>query len=155
MKRSMLLLVPLALSLVVAPPVFSHCQIPCGIYDDALRFTLFEEHLTTMAKSMKLIEELAQDPKANANQLVRWVQNKEDHAEQFRAIVTEYFLTQRIKPVEGDDATAKAAYVKQVTLLHEMLVYSMKAKQTTDQAHIEKLRALVADFRTAYLGPDA
>jgi hypothetical protein len=31
-----------------------------------------------------------------------------------------------------------------------MLIYAMKAKQTTDQAVVEKLRALLKDFTAAY-----
>jgi len=35
-------------------------------------------------------------------------------------------------------------------LLLEMLVYSMKAKQTTDLSNVEKLKSLLAEFRTVY-----
>ena len=150
MRRGISILTVLALATAVAGPAYTHCQIPCGIYDDELRVKLLEEHITTIEKSMKLIRELSEDPGKNANQLVRWVMNKEDHASEFREIVTEYFMTQRLKPVEGDDAEAKEAYVKQLTLLHEMLVYSMKAKQTTDQENVDKLRKLVAEFREVY-----
>ena len=33
---------------------------------------------------------------------------------------------------------------------HEILFYSMKAKQTTDQANVEKLRAAVAGLKKVY-----
>ena len=56
----------------------AHCQIPCGIYDDAARFVSMREHVTTIEKSMK---ELA-GGKANDNQTVRWVNNKETHADE-------------------------------------------------------------------------
>ena len=36
-----------------------------------------------------------------------------------------------------------------------MMVTSMKCKQTTDLDNIAQLRALLAEFRTAYLGEDA
>ena len=42
-------------------------------------------------------------------------------------------------------------YVKKLTLLHKMLIYSMKAKQTTDLENVEKLRSLLKDFRLIYL----
>ena len=61
-------------------------------------------------------------------------------------------MAQRIKPVDKSDAAGYEKYIKQLTLLHEMLVYSMKTKQTTDLANVEKLRSLLADFRSAYLG---
>ena len=148
------LMVPMILALVVvfASMVYSHCQIPCGIYDDPARFVTLAEHIATIEKSMKQINELSQESKPNFNQLVRWVQNKETHADELSEIVTYYFMAQRIKPADKADNEAYGEYVKKLTLLHGMLVYSMKAKQTTDLANIEKLRTLLAEFRTAYLG---
>ncbi len=129
----------------------AHCEIPCGIYDDDARITLLNEHITTVEKSMKQIEELSADCSKNQNQITRWVMNKEDHANQFQEIVTQYFMTQRVKPLPTDaDAAAKAKYVKQLTLLHEMLVYAMKSKQTTDTANTAKLKDLVHDFAHVY-----
>jgi nickel superoxide dismutase len=39
-------------------------------------------------------------------------------------------------------------------LLHQMLVYAMRAKQTTDLANVEKMRSLLQDFHTAYFGKE-
>jgi hypothetical protein len=36
------------------------------------------------------------------------------------------------------------------TLLHEILVLNMKAKKTTDLSNVDKLKALLAEFRVAY-----
>jgi nickel superoxide dismutase len=84
------------------------------------------------------------------NQVVRWVNNKDAHADELSEIVTYYFMAQRIKiPAEGD-AKAHEEYIKKLTLLHEMLVYSMKAKQTTDLANVEKLRSTLDKFHDAY-----
>ena len=133
----------------------THCQIPCGIYDDPARFTEMREHLTTVEKSMTVINQLAAEAAngetPNVNQMVRWVSNKEEHADQFSEIVTHYFMTQRIKPAAAEDQAAYGKYVKEVTLLHQMLVLSMKAKQTTDLAHVQALRTLLKDFETSYL----
>jgi nickel superoxide dismutase len=123
--------------------VEAHCQIPCGIYDDEMRFAMLEEHITTIEKSMKLIDELSADPGKNANQLVRWVINKEDHADEMASIVTKYFLQQRLK-LDDPEWAAK------VKPCHEILFYSMKAKQTTDQANVEKLRAAVKALKDVY-----
>ena len=83
---------------------YSHCQIPCGIYGDDTRFTMLEEHIKTIEKSMNEINKLSVDsPESNVNQLVRWVQNKENHADAFTEIVTQYFLSQRIKPAGPSD----------------------------------------------------
>jgi len=130
--------------------VYSHCQIPCGIYDDPARFDMIAENITTIEKSMKQITELSQKDKPDLNQIVRWVYNKEKHADELSHIVTYYFMAQRIKPADKAEGKAYEEYVKKLTLLHEMLVYSMKAKQTTDLTNVEKLRALLAEFRTAY-----
>jgi len=130
--------------------VYSHCQIPCGIYGDPARFDMIAENITTIEKSMKQITELSLKDKPDFNQIVRWVHNKEKHADELSHIVTYYFMAQRIKPADKTKGKAYEEYVEKLTLLHGMLVYSMKAKQTTDLTNVEKLRSLLAEFRTAY-----
>ena len=131
---------------------YSHCQIPCGIYDDEARFGAIAEHITTIEKSMKEIESLSAQAKPNMNQVVRWVSNKDQHADELSEIVTYYFMAQRIKlPPEGD-AKAYDDYVKKLTLLHRMLVDAMKAKQTTDLANVQELRSLLEQFHGVYSG---
>ncbi|MCK4557070.1 MAG: superoxide dismutase [Candidatus Aminicenantes bacterium] len=134
------------------PKVFPHCQIPCGIYNDEMRFTMMKEHLLTIEKSMKQIIELSEQPDKNANQIVRWVMNKEQHADELAHIVTHYFLSQRIKLVDEKDSTSFKDYLIKVSMLHKMLVYAMKSKQTTDVSNVEKLRSLVQNFHAAYFG---
>ena len=129
-------------ALTSATTIRAHCQVPCGIYDDQMRIHLMEEHVATLEKSMKKIE-----AETNQNQTVRWVMNKEKHADELSEIVTYYFMAQRIKPgCEG--------YAVKLSQLHEMLVYSMKAKQTTDLANVEKLKKLIRDFEHSYLGKE-
>jgi nickel superoxide dismutase len=130
--------------------IFAHCQIPCGIYDDPARFTELREHITTIEKGMNEIKTLSAEPVDNANQLVRWVANKDDHADQFAGIITYYFLQQRIKTPEGDDAAANETYVNHLTLCHKMLVTTMKCKQTIDLENPKALRELVDAFEKAY-----
>ena len=149
--RKKLVLWTLCLSLaLLASITYSHCQIPCGIYNDQTRFDIIAENITTIEKSMKLITELSSEEKPNLNQIVRWVENKEKHADDISHIVTYYFLAQRIKPADKTAAEQYDQYVKKLTLLHEMLIYSMKAKQSTDLANVEKLKTLLADFQNAY-----
>lgn len=143
-----------ALPLLVAMAInsaFAHCEIPCGIYDDELRLDMIAEHIMTVEKSMSMIAELQKDEQTNHNQMVRWVNNKESHASEIQYIVSQYFMTQRVKRVgEEDDVTYKA-YVRQITLLHEMLIIAMKMKQTTDPTTVEKFRSLLEEFRAIYL----
>ncbi len=145
--------VAVAAAAVLAPTAaLAHCQIPCGIYDDEMRFRMLEEHITTIEKSMNEINSLSEDPSANANQLARWVMNKENHADAMAEIVTEYFLRQRIKP--GEVETDHMGWMGKVTACHNILVSSMKAKQTTDLQHVADLREHVAAFRKAYFSED-
>ncbi|MCP4570646.1 MAG: superoxide dismutase [FCB group bacterium] len=142
----------LAAMIALALPLtaLAHCQIPCGIYDDQARFDLLQEHITTIEKSMKLITDLSAASEMNYSQIVRWVGNKEDHAEKFMTIVTDYFMAQRIKPVEVE-GDGYATYQKKVELLHQMLVYAMKCKQTVEGSHTVKLSQLLEDFKKIYL----
>ena len=141
--------------IVLGSLAYSHCQVPCGIYNDKARFGMIAEHITTVEKSMKLIEELSTQEKPNMNQLVRWINNKDVHADEISHIVSYYFLAQRVKPTEKTDRKAYNEYTEKLTLLHQMLVYSMKAKQTTELAHTEKLRSLLNSFHKAYFGKEA
>ncbi len=141
MKKSVKTASALILSTVFAAvSVYAHCQIPCGIYNDEARIVLMEEHITTIEKSMKQIE-----AGENQNQTVRWVMNKEKHADELTEIVTYYFLAQRIK-------ADKPNYEANLKTLHEIIVYSMKAKQTTDLKNVEKLKELVHQFEHTYFG---
>ena len=150
--KKLALLAGLAVAVVFGSLAYSHCQVPCGIYGDDTRFKLLAEHIATIEKSMVQIgENMNQDP-PNGNQIVRWVNNKEKHADEISHIVTYYFMAQRVKIPPAGDATANGAYVKKLTLLHQMLVYSMKAKQTTDVSNVDKLRHLLEDFQKAYAG---
>ena len=154
--RTLILVVPLAAILIViySGVALSHCEIPCGIYGDKMRVATLYEHMTTIEKSMKMIGELS--GKSNSgdvqsiNQVVRWVTNKEEHASQIQHIVTQYFLTQRVKPAKAGDAAGEKKYTTQLTTLHGMLVGAMKCKQTVDPANVAKLRDRLKAFSEAY-----
>jgi nickel superoxide dismutase len=132
----------------------SHCQIPCGIYGDQTRIDLLKEDILTIEKSMNQINELSKKAAENINQLVRWVNNKDTHADKFTEIVTYYFLTQRINIVDTNNSEAFKMYQKKLTLLHQMMVFSMKCKQTADLKNVEKLKSLVDEFTEIYFTPE-
>ena len=150
MKRSFLALSAALAVLASVSGARAHCEIPCGIYGDDLRFASIAEDITTIEKSMKMIDELSADPAANANQIARWVINKETHADRIRDVVTQYFLTQRIKIPDMTDAAAVTAYTDQLAMLHKMLVYAMKCKQTTDAGNAKVLHDTLHAFQKAY-----
>ena len=129
---------------------YGHCEIPCGIYGDSLRIQQIDEHITTIEKSMNSIIELSEADDKNYNQLVRWVTNKEEHARKIQDIVSQYFLHQRIKPTDPSNTEQYEKYITRLTLLHELQVYAMNAKQTTDLEYIEKMRNTLHKFADAY-----
>jgi nickel superoxide dismutase len=122
----------------------AHCELPCGIYDDEARLDEMAEDIVTIEKSVMEIKELQQEKEINYNQLVRWIDNKEAHANALQETVSQYFLTQRIK---FDDAK----YNEKLAALHQMLVYAMKCKQTVDPKMVENLRQAHQRFSELYL----
>ncbi|MFH2001291.1 MAG: superoxide dismutase [Ni] [Planctomycetota bacterium] len=150
--NKILIAATLVIASIAGVKLFAHCQIPCGIYNDDARFVLMQEHVTTLAKSMKMIDTLSKESPPNWNQITRWVNNKEKHADELTEIVTYYFMAQRIKPVQAEDKDAYSKYLHELTLLHQMIVHAMQAKQTTDEEHVNKLNALIHDFEHSYMG---
>ncbi len=140
--------------LALAPFARAHCEIPCGIYGDRLRIEQLREDVATLEKSAVEIVRLSGEERPDHHQLVRWVTNKEAHATKLQDTVSRYFLHQRIKPVEPG-APGREAYVRQLTLLHGILLQAMKAKQTTAAAPVAELRELIDAFEAAYFGPAA
>ena len=137
-------------ALVFGSLAYSHCQMPCGIYDDEARFGAIAENITTIEKAMNEIVRLSAEAKPNMNQIVRWVNTKEMHANELSETATYYFMTQRVKfPAEGN-MKAQSTYVKELTLIHHMLVYAMKAKQTTDLENVAKLKSTLKEFHDVY-----
>ena len=56
MKKYFFILFLLSFAFFFSTKSFAHCQIPCGIYDDKMRFTMMAEHVTTIEKSMNQME---------------------------------------------------------------------------------------------------
>lgn len=121
-------------AVLVSPQVLqAHCQVPCGIYDDSARVTAMLEDATTVAKSMKLINELAGKTDAQSqNQMTRWVMNKEKHAQNIISTISDYFLTQRVKTSQKD-------YAERLAKHHAVIVSAMKAKQNADIQFVNAL----------------
>lgn len=150
LKNTLLSTLLVSLFVIAQKNVNAHCEIPCGIYDDSVRIALIYEHISTIEKSMTKIKELEAEGDKNYNQLIRWVVNKEEHAQKIQDIVAQYFMHQRVKPVDETDKEKYAKYIDQLTSLHEITVFAMKAKQTTDEVYIKKLREAVHSFEHAY-----
>ena len=123
---------------------YAHCQIPCGIYDDHARVELMLEDSVTILKASKLIAELSGKTDAQSqNQLVRWVMNKEKHAQNVISTISDYFLTQRVKNTQKD-------YVERFKKHHAVIVAAMKAKQNADGKYGLALQKTIEDLAEYY-----
>ena len=133
--------------------VAPHCEVPCGIYADQMRFEQMLEDTATIAKAISSINELASSmadtpPSGKAiNQATRWVTTKENHATNTQQIISQYFLTQRIKPDHKE-------YVGQLATSHKVLVAAMKCKQDSNPATAEALKKAILDLYRAYEGKE-
>ena len=132
--------------------VFAHCQMPCGIYDDVLRIVSIQEDINTIQKSINKIQELGDFEKSiqNQNQLVRWVNNKESHAQIIQDVISEYFLAQRIKPKSSNDKNYDK-YVMLTTSCQKIIFYAMKCKQNVDIKYVENLSVELESFVDVFL----
>ncbi|MGD9126144.1 MAG: superoxide dismutase [Ni] [Planctomycetia bacterium] len=146
MRRSIYLSATLGVVLLVgvlSSNLFSHCQIPCGVYNDDARFEAMLEDVVTLDKSVKAIEHLSKESPPDYNQIVRWVDNKETHADKISETIFKYFLAQRIK--EG-----QKNYEAQLVAAHRVIVLSMKVKQTVDLKLVDQLGEAIRDFQKVY-----
>ena len=109
---------------------------------------MIEEHTLTILKSMNYIEANQNDLK-NQNQVTRWIINKEEHAQEIQKIVSEYFLTQRIK-LKDDSKKNKDIYHAQLEALHTIMLDAMKCKQTTDTKNTTSLLENLNKFVNLY-----
>jgi nickel superoxide dismutase len=123
---------------------FAHCQIPCGIFDDHARVQAMLEDTTTVEKSVKLIVELSGKTDAQSqNQIVRWVMNKEKHAQNIIATISDYFLTQRVKLSQKD-------YAERLAKHHAVMIAAMKAKQNADLNSVNSLKQSIEALSLYY-----
>ncbi len=122
----------------------AHCQIPCGIYDDYARIQSMLEDAATVEKSATLIAQLAGKSDAQSqNQLIRWVMNKEMHAEKIISTICNYFLTQRVKPEQKE-------YAQRLKKHHAVILAAMAAKQHADIKYAKSLKKTIEDLAPYY-----
>ena len=131
--------------------LFPHCQVPCGIYDDVARIVTIHEDIQTIQKSIKMINELSygETSAKSMNQLVRWVNTKEDHAQHIQDVILNYFLAQRIKPKEKGEKEYKR-YVSLTTTCQKIIFYAMKSKQNSDVSMLDPLKRQISTLSDTY-----
>ncbi|ADE54266.1 superoxide dismutase, Ni [Coraliomargarita akajimensis] len=147
MKTTLRFLPSLILSITIlltAQVAQAHCQVPCGIYDDHARVEAMAEDAVTVAKACKMIAELEGKTDAQSQQqLVRWVSNKELHAQKIISTISDYFLTQRVKASQED-------YVERLKSHHAVIVAAMKAKQHADAKSAKALADAISVLEHYY-----
>ncbi|ACN15928.1 conserved hypothetical protein [Desulforapulum autotrophicum HRM2] len=130
--------------LVLPNQTLAHCQIPCGIYDDHARVQSMLEDAATIEKSAKLIAQLSGKSDAQSqNQLVRWVMNKEKYAQKIITTISDYFLTQRVKPDQKD-------YSERLIKHHAVIIAAMQTKQNADVAYVKTLTTSIEALLAYY-----
>ncbi len=132
----------------------AHCQVPCGIYDDPMRITMLREDAVTIGKAVDSANELVKEggTALDLNQIIRWTTVKDEAATNIQRIVSDYFLTQRVKAVAADDP-GHAAYLDQLAKMHAILVAAMKCKQTVDPANVRVLSECIEAIAPMYPPP--
>ena len=126
----------------------AHCQVPCGIFNDQIRFEQMLEDEQTISKAQLQVNELSSDVDAQAvNQMARWVMTKEDHANKIQETIAAYFMAQRIK-------TDDPAYGKKLMAAHAVMINAMKCKQSADAETAKALEKSIFDFYRAYEGKE-
>jgi nickel superoxide dismutase len=128
----------------------AHCQVPCGIYDDAGRIATMREDAETIRKATIELVRLNDFKSADSfNQATRWVAEKDRSASQIQDLVASYFLSQRVQasPV---DSPEHAHYIDQLQAFHAVMVAAMKCKQAVDPARIDALDAAITRVATWY-----
>jgi len=124
----------------------AHCQVPCGIYNDSARVQSMLEDAATIVKATTMLAELAGKTDAQSlNQSTRWVMNKEQHAQSIITTISDYYLTQRVKPSQAD-------YTERLIKHHVVILAAMKAKQNADAAHATALTDSIKALSAYYPG---
>lgn len=136
----------------VAHNTATHCEIPCGIFDDHAEIERLRLDAQTIQKANAQIQQLmldimqGGDPQSAAqaaNNAMRWVMVKEEHARKIQHTVAWYFVAQRVKAPTDADPEAVEKYHGQLAAFHELTVAAMKASQNSDAATSDRLFAAI------------
>jgi len=107
--------------------------------------------VATIKKAMAQITELEKGKKGpnaqDLNQIVRWINTKEEHASKIITTVSEYCLCQRVKK---EVFASESDYTDVLKAHHAVMQAAMKCKQTVDEAAAHGLEHAVGDFEKMY-----
>lgn len=137
-------LLTIAFCIIVPHRLSAHCEIPCGIYDDYARIQSMREDVATIEKAMVSMSELTGKTDIQSkNQLVRWIMNKEQYAQKIITTISDYFLTQRVKPTQKD-------YPERLRKHHSVILAAMNVKQNTDLKYTKLLQESIEALAPYY-----
>ncbi|MGC6505684.1 MAG: superoxide dismutase [Ni] [Coraliomargaritaceae bacterium] len=144
MQTPRFFLLSLILCLCWQQPLSAHCQVPCGIYGDHTRVQAMLEDAETVLKACRSMEEISgKTDTQSKQQFIRWVNNKESHAQKIIETIGDYFLTQRVKPTQAD-------YAERLRAHHAVILTAMKAKQNASVDASQKLHQAVKALLVYY-----
>merc|ERR1712008_16755 len=108
-----------------------------------------KEDATTIRKAMVQSNDLhcAAPSLQDMNQIVRWINTKEDHCKKIIATIGEYCLCQRVKKEVFEN---EKDYTDALKAHHAVMQKAMKAKQTMDTAACDALDSAIAEFGLMY-----
>ncbi len=125
------------ISLIISAQARAHCQIPCGIYNDHARVDAMLEDTATIKKALTMLTELEKKTDIQSRQqFIRWVMNKENHAQNIITTISDYFLTQRVKSSQKD-------YTERLKRHHAVIVAAMKTKQKSSMENAMELEKAI------------
>ena len=130
-----------------------HCQVPCGIFDDPAIVNEIRQCSQTARKAMVQSVDLhsglaAESTPQGMNQMIRWINTKEEHCSKIISLVSEYCLCQRVKKEIFD---TEKDYTDALKAHHAVMQAAMKAKQSIDVAVCDALDHAIGDFAKMYL----
>lgn len=116
--------------------LFAHCQMPCGIYHDEIPYNRINQYVETIYKGISILDDNKFASIKEKNEYVRWIIQKDTSSDEVAAIITKYFLQQKIKPDEPDS-------VKKLVSAHKLLFGLVEIKQNIN---IESVKSFSAEW---------
>merc|ERR1711879_19888 len=101
-----------------------------------------------MGCMVKINETYAESSAQNFNQMIRWVNTKEEHACKIITLISEYCLCQRVKK---DIFPSDVEYVQALKSHHAVMQAAMRAKQNVSLTFADALDHSISDMSPMYL----
>lgn len=123
--------------------LLSHCQMPCGIYNDSMIYDKIDQYVETMYKGDTMLTHNKFQSSWDRNEFVRWVMTKDKMTDEIAELLMSYFLQQKIKPDEEDTA-------EKLKSVHKMMFMLVQIKQNTDRKFVENFNDEWAKFKVMF-----